>query len=325
MTITGDPRIAAEYRQFGEVFARGASPLYQRLSYGVADDPDMLALLAELPRAKQQPNLLYAAARYVTGVPADYQEFRRGVLDHRDAVVATMLARRTQTNEAARCTALYPLLASLPQPVALLEVGASAGLCLHPDHYRYDYDGALTGDPASPLTLRCRVQGAGPAPRDGLTVAWRCGIDLNPMDVTDPDDVRWLETLIWPGPGHDERLARLRAAVEIARRQPPRIVPGDLNERLGSVAAEAPPDATLVVFHTAVLTYLSDVDRDRFVDQVRDLPGHWISQEDRSVIPPIGAQLTSEPPDPAMPVLALDGVPVAYTAPHGGLVHWLPR
>ncbi|MQA24765.1 MAG: DUF2332 family protein [Micromonosporaceae bacterium] len=318
--------VAADYREFGEVYARGVSPLYEELSYGVAADSDLLALLSELPPGKRQPNLLYAAARFAFGVASDFAEFRRGVLDRRDAVVATMLARRTQTNEPARCASLYPLLARLPQPVALLEVGASAGLCLQPDRYRYDYDGVPAGDPDSPLLLRCRVAGSPPPGTAGeLSVAWRAGIDLNPLDITDPDDVRWLETLIWPGPGHDERAGRLRAAVEIARRDPPRVVPGDLNDLLPALADEAPSGATLVVCHTAAIAYLSGVDRRRFIDVVRGLPGRWISQEAPTVISSVAGHLRGEPPHPAMFAMAFDGEPVAYTAPHGGVIHWLSR
>ena len=76
-----------------------------------------------------------------------------------------MLARRTQTNEPARCATLLPALARLPGPLALIEVGASAGLTLLFDHYSYDYDGhRLAGcDPGAP-TLRCAVHGPVPLP-----------------------------------------------------------------------------------------------------------------------------------------------------------------
>lgn len=69
------------------------------------------------------------------------EEFLRLVKRHADEIAATMAVRTTQTNEPARCATLLPVLAHLPQALALLEVGASAGLCLLPDYYAYDYGG----------------------------------------------------------------------------------------------------------------------------------------------------------------------------------------
>ncbi|MEU7859610.1 DUF2332 domain-containing protein [Nonomuraea sp. NPDC049141] len=319
--------IAEQYRRFASMEAHGRSPLYEQLALGVAADRDLIELLSDLPPDRRQPNLLLAAARHVSGTPADYQQFRQSVLDNRDAVVATMLTHRTQTNEPARCAALYPLLAALPQPLALLEVGASAGLCLLPDRYGYDYDGSLAGAVDSPLRLRCHVEGD-PQPRfdepGTVTVAWRAGIDLNPLDVTDPADIRWLRTLVWPEQ-HD-RLERLNTAIALAQADPPRIVPGDLNARLGEVAAQAPSYATLVVFHTAVLYYLPDADRTTFVRQVEQLDAHWISQEGPGVLPSIAARLPQQPPaHTSTNVLALDHQPVAFSAMHGGWLRWLTR
>jgi hypothetical protein len=325
------PTIADEYRYFATREAHGSSPLYERLALGVAGDGDLIALLADLPPAKRQPNLFFAAARYVAGTPAGYPEFRRSVLEHRNAVMATMRARRTQTNEPARCAALYPLLASLPQPLALLEVGASAGLLLQPDRYGYDYNGDYNGDydghpagaPDSPLRLPCRTEGRSPFGAPGpLRVAWRGGIDLNPLDVTDPDDMRWLRTLIWPE--HRDRLRRLDAAIALARTDPPRVVRGDLNERLDELIAAAPPDATLVVYHSAVLWYVPEADRAAFTERVVHRPGHWISQEVPGVLPEVDARLRESPPDDALTyTVALDRRPVAFSAVHGGWLRWL--
>src|SRR3954454_6994025 len=153
---------AEEYRYFATVMARGSSPLYGRLALGVAGDTGMLAVLEGLPPEKRQPNLLFAAARLVGGAPEGYQGLRDIMFGRRDEVVAVMLARRTQTNEPGRCAGLYPALASLPQPLALLEVGASAGLCLLADRYGYEYtgrDGRVSrggGVDGAPV-LRCRV------------------------------------------------------------------------------------------------------------------------------------------------------------------------
>lgn len=307
------------YRAFAVLEARGKSPLYEQLSLAVADDPEIIRFLNTLPEAKRQPNLLLAAVRHVGGTPTGYADFRECVLGNTDVVAATMLSRRTQTNEVGRCTGLYPVLATLPQPVALLEVGAAAGLCLLLDKYRYEYDGVEAGDPESPLTLRCQVEGEpfNPGP---VNVSWRAGIDLNPLDVTSADDIEWLRTLVWPE--QQDRLERLDAALALAQADPPVVVAGDLNERLESLAAQAPAGATLVVMHTAVLWYVPEAGRVTFLELVRSLGCHWLSQEAPGLFPHIDSRLPSPPPGRLSYALSLDHEPVAFTAPHGG---WIRR
>jgi hypothetical protein len=108
-------------------------------------------------------------------------QFRRGVLENQDALRAAMLVRSTQTNEPGRCAALLPVLAELPEPLALVEVGASAGLCLLPDFYAYDYRGPMLGPEAArlaPSVFRCAVNAATPIPGRLPRVVWRAGLDL---------------------------------------------------------------------------------------------------------------------------------------------------
>src|SRR3954467_14530968 len=123
-------RIADGYRAFVDE-AAPSSPLYARLAADVADDPDILRFLAALPVGKRQPNLLFAAVQHPHGAPADGRELRRRVLDDSARLRALMTERATQTNEPARCSALLPVLARLDGPLALVEVGASAGLRLY--------------------------------------------------------------------------------------------------------------------------------------------------------------------------------------------------
>jgi hypothetical protein len=312
------------YRRFAETEARGWSPTYEDWSLGVAADPDLLARLDDLPTPKRQPNLLFAAARYL-GIPAGpYTDFRGAVRDRWAEVSAVIRTKRTQTNEPNRCATLLPLLAALPQPLALLEVGASAGLCLYPDRYSYRYTGHPRIDPdtgPSAAVLDCALTGPAPIPRRLPEVVWRAGIDLNPLDVHVEDDVRWLETLVWPE--QDHRRARLAAAVDIARADPPHLVAGDLNEHLTALAAEKPAGATLVVFHTAVLGYLDTDGRAAFVETVKGLDARWIANEVDGVFP-----VTAPPPptpDQLTPLVTLDGDPVAYAAPHGQSLHWFAR
>jgi hypothetical protein len=141
---------------------------------------------------------------------------------------------------------LLPVLAQLPQPLALLDADASAGLTLLADRCSHDYAGHhLAGsDPDAP-TLRCQARGRVPLPPRIPEIAWRAGLDLSPLDVTSNDDVRWLSCLVWPGEGDREQ--RLAAAIDMARRAPPAVHRGDLLTGPPALAAQAPPDATLVI------------------------------------------------------------------------------
>lgn len=330
--FTGGPDstagIAQNYLHFAAE-ARGRSPHYERLATEVAGDRAALAFLFGLPRVKRQPNLLLAAARYVLGHPADSDSLRDLIAGRPDELASVMLSRRTQTNEPARCATLLPVLAMLPQPLALIEVGASAGLTLLPDRYSYDYAGHRVAgtDPDGPV-IACEPRGPVPLPSRVPSVAWRAGLDLNPLDVTDDDDVRWLECLLWPGEaGRRERLA---AAVAAARRDPPPVVRGDLLADLPELAAQAPKDATLVIFHSAVLAYVSSAGRGAFADVVRGLGAVWISNEAPRVLPgePGHAQAGSAGYGSGRGHFALvrDGsTPVALTDGHGQWIHWLPQ
>jgi len=316
-------RFARGYRSFAEVEAAEASPLYAEFARAVADDERILRFLAGLPVGKRQPNLLFAAVQYLHGTAADADEFRRLVLDDDERVRATMLARATQTNEPARCAALLPLLATMRGPLALIEAGAAAGLCLYPDRYAYDYDGVRVGPP-SPVTIRCTIAGDGPVPVAVPEVVARIGIDLNPLDITDPDVRAWLRALIWPGPQAAERLARLDAAAEVAGRDPARMLRGDVLERLPEALDLVPAGVTPVVFHTAVLIYLPGTRRQEFVEQVRSLPVRWIAQEAPGALPDVAAALAPGEEAEGRFLLSMDGAPRAWTAPHGGRIDWLP-
>ena len=323
MKPVGETSTVEEYRDFGERQADD-SATFRDWALGVADDPEVLQLLGTLPPGKRQPNLVFAAARWQGAEPAPYTSqngLRNVLLGHWDEVRGTVLARATQTNEVGRCASLLPVLAALPQPLALLEVGASAGLTLFPDRYSYRYSNGWSIDPTggpSPVVLECEVHGDPPLPDTLPEVAWRAGIDLNPLDVGDEDAMAWLQTLVWPE--HEDRRARLSAAVELARADPPTLLRGDLVESLPALVEQAPADATLVVFHSAVLAYLPPEDRRRFVDVVRGLPVRWVSNEGPAVVPSI------DPPEAPRPdpfLLALDGRPVAWAHGHGRALWWL--
>jgi hypothetical protein len=310
--------VAARYLRFAEMEARERSPLYAEISRGIAADREVLGFLLTLAPDQQQPNLLLAAVRHLFGTPQDWHGFRDTLLANRDAVAALMQSRSTQTNEPARCAVLLPLLARLPQPLALIEVGASAGLCLLPDHYGYDYGRAvLSGEPM----FRCAANAATPIPRSLPHIAWRAGLDLNPVDLSDGEQVAWLETLVWPE--QTERLANLRSAIKITAAIRPRVVRGDLlGDSFVRLCREAPKNATLVIFHTAVLAYVPNrSEREAFAARAMQR-GTWISNEMPGVFPDIARRAPARDAAGRF-LLSMDGAPVAWTEPHGAALEWI--
>jgi hypothetical protein len=283
----------------------------------------VLAWLADLSRLKQQPNLVFAAARWHgAAAPAPYDELRRVLLEHEAEVKETIRTRRTQTNEVGRLATLVPVFGLLDGPLALIEVGASAGLCLYPDRYDYRWPGAgeLTGSGGP--TLIAAATAALPVPDTHPDVRLRSGVDLHPLEVGDADAIAWLENLVWPE--QEERRRRLLVAVETARAEPPEIVRGDLLSELDGLVDRATDHGTPVVFHSAVIAYLDRGDRMRFAALMSELVAagrcRWVSNEAPGIVPGIG-------PGSGAPAgrfaLALDGRQVAWTHGHGHAIEWI--
>lgn len=317
--------IAARYRRFAEKEAAGQSPFYQAAAFEVAEDARIQANLATLPEGKQQPNLLFASLRHRFGLEESVAGFLAPAREAWSELSAVMLARSTQTNEPGRCATLLPLLAHLPQPLALLEVGASAGLCLLLDRYGYDYRVGTeqhrllpSGDELDTPIFPCEASPETPLPKRFPQVIWRAGLDLNPLDLGDPDSAAWLETLVWPE--QQARARRLRQAIALARREPPRVIAGDLNRDLEALAAKAPSEASLVIFHSAVLAYLSLEDRQRFQTRVQAMNAVWISNEAESVVAS-GAAVPER--DGLFFVTLQDGLARARVDPHGRAIRWI--
>ncbi|MGZ0067939.1 DUF2332 domain-containing protein [Microbacterium arborescens] len=327
-----DAVTSRRYHAFAD-WARDSSPLYAEWATGIAGDDELTELIARLGERRGQPNLVFAAARWAGCGLEPFADWRERLVSAWDEVAAITAERRTQTNEVGRCATLLPPLSRIDGPIALLETGTAAGLCLYPDRYAYEYS-SPGGEPLPAIVperpdaarrplLRCRIDDPDAAPGSLPDVVWRTGIDLAPIDVRDADAVAWLETLIWPGRVQDERVERLRTAVDVARVDPPRIVPGDILDLLPEVAAESPPEATLVVFHSAVLLYLDADERRRFADLVSTLgqrvnrPVVWISNETAGTLPEIDGRMPRRVDTTGRFVQTVDGVPVALAGQHG--------
>lgn len=318
---------AERYRRFALVEAAGMSPAYEALALAVADDRRVLDLLARVEQHQQQPNLLLGALRLHGVTTDDPGRALDWVVAHPDAVLEVLRTRFTQTNEAGRCALLLPALAQVAGggPVALVELGASAGLCLLPDRYRYAYvraDGSTHHlGPTDGPQLRCEVRDGDPLPDRVPEIAWRAGLDRNPLDAADEDDAAWLRALVWPE--HADRAARLAAALAVAAQDPPRVVRGDVGDDLAALLEEVPPGTTTVVTHTAVLAYVTAGVRERVRAACRAAGAWRLGAEGRSVLP----DLDAPDGDPSAFVVSLghpDGGEevVGLAQPHG---RWLDR
>jgi hypothetical protein len=167
-----------------------------------------------------------------------------------------------QTNEVGRSAVLMSgllVLANLvPQPLELLELGASAGLNLLADRYGYELGGLDAGDPGSAVRLRPDWQGT-PPPDARVIVARRRGVDLNPLDPR--RDAERLVAYVWPE--QKQRLERLQAALAIAAADPP-LDRADAADWLEArLAAAAPGGLTRVVLHSVAFFYFPPESRKR--------------------------------------------------------------
>ena len=320
--------VAERYARFARDEAPGRSALYAEWAAGVAGDSGVAEVLARIPATRRQPPLVFAVTRMLGAPEAPFPAWAEWVEAHADAVVAEASRRRLQTNEPQRCAALLPALATIEGPLALLEVGVSAGLCLYPDRYSYRYRTEHTVaalDPAGgPSTVVLESEVTGDPPLRMPDVVWRAGIDLAPLDAADPADRRFLTSLVWPG--ERGRADRIVAALDVVAADPPLLRTGDATDpdTLRAAAALAPHDATLVVTTPGVLPHIPRAGRERLIETLGDIGAVWVTIDP----PALHARSQREWRPGVDPetwggfVLGVDGRALAAVDPLGGFVHW---
>jgi Uncharacterized protein conserved in bacteria len=300
--------LAEQFRQwYGH--RQGHSPVYETIITELIEDEDLLGLVAEAGRRDYVHYLFMGAVHHMllegnphelrryyattspTPGPVDelFPYFRDFCFQHKTALLDAIARHQVQINEVRRCTALLPAFAwacrnATDVPLALIDVGAAAGLNLLLDRFFYDYGPAGTvGDPDSDLMLACEPRGSllPPLPRQMVRIDWRVGIDRQPVDVADRHAVNWMIALV--APDDRKRLAVLKSALEIAKSVPPKVVPGTGCDMLPGILARVPRDLTVCVFHCFTTHHFTLGEMDRFNDilnefgAVRDF--HVISLE----------------------------------------------
>ena len=174
-----------------------------------------------------------------------------------DDIVAECQGRRYQMNEVARCTQIALGLAAAADPAAgpvgLADLGTGAGLGLHLDRYRYRVGGRARGPGRrhDPELRGPRLAETPPAVVP--PIAERVGIDRHPLDPRDPAARSWLEAC---APPEASGLARLAAALGVARRYPARLVAGDVVTALPAVLESFPPGRRVIVTDSYLAVFL---------------------------------------------------------------------
>lgn len=262
------------------------SPTYTRLVAAIASDDDLLVVMSRIEHTPR-PNILFAGVQYLmmrgegpelarhfpnfesfdpeaSGLVPRFREF---VIRHEEELVEIGRTRYTQTNECRRCVALLPAIWMLGAVRChLVDLGTSAGLNLALDRFRYRWNGTEWG-PESPVLLETENRGREIDFHD-LEILSRTGLDLNPIDATDPDARLWLEALIWPE--HEQRRRRLQAALRLAATVELDLIPGDALETLGPVLEGLPRGEPAVVMHSFALNQFTPEQRMRVSEVIDD-------------------------------------------------------
>lgn len=350
--------LAQRFRQFAQE-AAGRSELYAELSEGIAARPSIVRVLENAAASQRRPNLLFAAVHdlLVRGAPHQLREYYPSVGGHRrpdgrtlavfesfvdryeSEISQRVSSRNTQTNEVGRCAAIWPALSMMQpdrRPAAIVELGASAGLLLHLDRYRYRYGRLRAGPDSSPVEIAPDVVGDAPSSLSVPRIVARIGVDCAPLSITDPDDISWLRACVWPE--DVDRLERLDAALAVAATHGDvELVQSDMT-MVRKVAGDLPSEWLVCVIHSAAFAYLDAADRSSIENQLDDLGSrrdlYRICFEGSFIEPFAGLDESHETAAPAMGehfVLGLtkwiDGRRtdklLARAQPHGDWLQWL--
>lgn len=191
---------------------------------------------------------------------SDLRTALQNAIGRHDLELSESLDSAPQTNEIARSAMLLPGFLEIARetalPLALHEIGSSAGLNLLFDRFHYRYGGAEWGDPASPVRLAPEVRG-NPVPLRGrLEVGKRAGSDIAPVDVATAEDRLRLKSYIWADQAM--RLQRLDAALSLAAMQPFKLMEADAAAFVRQSLASRERGAAYVLFHSIMWQYLPD-------------------------------------------------------------------
>ena len=288
--------IAMKFKRFAVHECKGSSPLYEFLSSKIAEDPKMLDLARKARKGQPVPNLFFGAVQYLLmkgnnhplagfypslteqPLPASkaYPVFADFCRSYSEEIIELVKSKIVQTNEVMRCSYLYPIFSRIShmtrKPLALIEIGTSAGLQLFVDKYSYSYGtDKIIGNLESEVYLKSEIRGDNSLlnPLPPFDVATRIGVDLHINDVRNTEDYLWLKALIWPE--HGERRELFEKAASFVSNQTLRLIEGDGVEMLRPLAAEVSEEQVICVFHTHVANQMPIEAKEKLLGQIKEI------------------------------------------------------
>lgn len=255
--------------------------------------------------------------------------FWRGVqsaIAEHDARLTAFLDSAPQTNEVARSAILLPGYLEIARrsglPLAIREIGASAGLNLAFDRYRYVYGATQWGPADATVTIPCEWRGETAPPNGSLEVVDRLGCDLRPIDARDPGARARMLAYIWPD--QSARLARAEAALDLAAAKGVRVDAIDAATFVARALHKLEPGRALVLAHTIVWQYLPQAAKAGIGDAIAEAAGRATRAS-----PFAWLRLEAEPEEPRGGVLRLSLWPdgpvdeaLAVASFHGQWIEW---
>jgi len=297
---------------------------YEDRSFGEAIGLRLLGAVHGLVLAGEVPELaaFYPSVGGTWDPVLGWEAFEQ-VLESHAGEIRSLLTQPPQTNEVGRSAALYggllQLVAAVPLPVRLFEIGASAGLNLRADHFRYVADGTSYGPADSPVVFESAWSGR--VPTVELRIAERVGCDIAPVNPLTEEGARTLTSYVWPDQA--DRLQRLRGALAIANQVPADVRKEDAVSFVRGL--EVSEVHVTVLWHSIMWQYLSRPDRAAIEQRLQQLG----AQATEST--PL-AHLYLEPhrlgPDSWVYQVAIETWPdgnrriLGTAAPHGQAVVW---
>lgn len=282
-----------KFQNFAITECRGSSRLYEFLSLKIAEDDEILELASRAQEGQPSSNLLFGAVHYLLLKGTDHHlrefypsivknprkveesffPFKEFCVQFSDEIIRLLQEKLVQTNEVRRCSYLFPVFQSIydkvKKPLALIEIGTSAGLQLLWDLYSYSYEtGEVYGNKDATLLITAEVRGdKTPNLQDYIPpVATRIGIDLHPIDLKDDENELWLKALIWPE--HHERRELFEKATEYVKSNELRLIEGNGVELLWKLSEEIPNEYAICVFHTHVANQMPSEVKTNLLDEV---------------------------------------------------------